>query len=411
MLKNMIMIVFVFIFNFFITPQCNAKEVDWNLKFTVIAHNLNMTVNSSQASFDKAAVNIPPLIEQDGYIYIPARLFRIIDFAQIIWDNQEKFVQITTSTLSPIRYKLNKQNVFIFDIKSSYNDYYTGKYISRENYFIYGFSKLVIPKPFVKNGVMYIPLKAMDTIFGININIENHLFRSDTIKISWLSTEIETNIPKSVNSDKYTFNILYDENLIGCPLSITGLGIQPEDMVTEVNISNKQVVSNGRKYNLAKAKVSLKPGVNLYRSTIMKYSGQIDKYFTINKSTNLGINEIENTMFRKEAIQTLQVKKPEKSFLHLKAPKTITFQTKLLRHDHNGQFITLTLLRNEYNGSYINRNPVKTVWIPINNNEALANLQIKDRGIYTVQYTAPWKYQGYPTPATRLWGEFYLDVK
>ncbi|MFI8687535.1 stalk domain-containing protein [Rossellomorea sp. NPDC077527] len=334
-------------------------------------HELKMSKNSSKAVFDGKSISADPYINRNGRTFVPIKLIRDLDIGTVQWDNKKKTVQIALR-----EEYLNRRIGFQAGNKYSLNsDGTTDTYNS-------------IPIPFIYNGRLYIPVKAMPDL-GISVGYDkgNLVWRWSEKIIEILKPEMHS------TSSAVSFTVLYQDSILAPHfLESTGnggFGYSGHNIEKNIKLDNKT-------FNRVQFEKTINPGINPVTIT----------------ANSMGSKQFEIIWRPKENIpvtpddhQYLNVDKPASKYVQLRTGESFTLGGTIKENEVAVNYLTILLYKYE-NHQFTSLSNDK---ILVHNKKFSQEFSFSEPGKYFLNIYSPDIFYG-PIRVDH-WGDLMVEVK
>ncbi|MFC3801567.1 stalk domain-containing protein [Cohnella sp. GCM10012308] len=363
-------------------------------RLDLVRHEMKIRLDGSGAALDGKAVATAKPILKDGRVYVALRtLSQSGAVSAISWDPKKKQVHVTANAkinpgLTELNFRMGSDRLYDGE-GNMLPDYYTA------------------PKPFIANGVAYVPVKAL-TWLGLSAatadgqvvwNWSEKL--AQVMRESWDTNEAET-----------TFTVLYRKELYAPQLmASTGAGSWSGGTDGSQVIA-KDIEIDGNLYNRIRFTVQLHPGINILQAAPAGSSGAEFKVVRhVDDPSAVPVNLTE------EAQSYLTVEAPASGFVETKAGTPIAVAGKV-RDPHNLGFDKVTFVIQKYSpqGSGFAHQVYEKVGkqdIAIKDGAFNGTITLKEAGSYWIAINSPAKipFPGSGGLVSIQWADFFVEAK
>ncbi|MFD2330744.1 stalk domain-containing protein [Cohnella sp. GCM10020058] len=362
-------------------------------RLDLLRHEMKIRLDGSGATLDGRAVATVKPILKDGRVYVALRtLSQSGAVSAISWDPKKKQVHVTANAkinpgLTELNFRMGSDRLYDGE-GNMLSDYYTA------------------PKPFIANGVAYVPVKALTWLGLSAVTADGQVVwkwsekLAQLIRDSWETNEAET-----------TFTVLYRKELYAPQLmASTGAGSWSGGTDGSQVIA-KDIEIDGNLYNRIRFTAQLHPGINILQAAPAGASGAEFKVVRhVDDPSAVPVNLTE------EAQNYLAVEAPASGFVEAKAGTPIAVAGKV-SDPHNLGFDKVTVVIQKYSpqGTGFAHQVYETVSkqdIAIKNGAFSGTITLKEAGSYWIAINSPAKI---PFPGSGLvsmqWADFFVEAK
>ncbi|MDG0811083.1 hypothetical protein [Cohnella rhizosphaerae] len=343
-------------------------------------HEMKIALDGSGAMLDGKSIATAKPILKDGRVYVALRTL-----------SQSGAVSANAKInpgLTALNFRIGSDHVYDGEGNMLPPDFYT------------------TPKPFLANGVAYVPVKALAWLGLSAATADGQVVwqwsekTAQVMRASWDTNEAET-----------TFTVLYRKELYAPQLmASTGAGSWSGG-TDGSQVVAKDIEIDGNLYNRIRFTAQLHPGINILQAAPAGSSGAEFKVVRhVDDPSALPVNLTE------EAQGYLTVEAPASGFVKTKAGMPIPVAGKV-GDPHNLGFDKVTLVIQKYapRGSGFAHQVYETVGtqdIAIKDGSFSGSIALKETGSYWIAINSPAKI---PFPGSGLasvrWAEFFVEAE
>lgn len=371
-----------------VDPAPDAARLD------LIRHEMKIKLNGSGATLDGKAVATAKPILKDGRVYVALRtLSQSGAVSAIAWDPKQKQVRVAANGkinpgLTELNFRIGSDHVYDGEGNMLPPDFYT------------------TPKPFLANGVAYVPVKALAWLGLSAATADGQVVwkwsekTAQVMRASWDTNEAET-----------TFTVLYRKELYAPQLmASTGAGSWSGGSDGSQVVA-KDIEIDGHLYNRIRFTAQLHPGINILKAAPVGSSGAEFKVVRhVDDPSTVPVNLTE------EARNYLTVEAPTSGFVETKAGTPIRVAGKV-SDPHNQGFDKVTVVIQKYapQGAGFAHQVYETVGkqeIAIKDGAFSGSITLKEAGSYWIAINSP-AYIPFPESglASTQWADFFVEAK
>lgn len=363
--------------------------------FYLVPHQLTAELNKSSVSLDSVSIKAAPLLKKNNHLYFPFKWLETTHLATINQDEKTgstwaEFDTENSVPFSSFRLMPNQSKIF------SYSD---GTLTALDE---------SIPKTFMKNGQLYIPVSLLPKM-GINYTWSNGVMHW-----VWNDKVVKTLHPTyTTDRENITFSALVQKEFGHAYVLVnTGHGGMTSSIGgsistfkgTEKTIE-KSIIVNGRTFQRIEYSVDLRPGPNpLEIYTNDKGSAKIMVHRKVLNSSSVPIryNHPENE-------QDIRFTKPTQGYLRVKAGDPIAIAGVVTATDLESNEVSFGVAAFQ-NEDFVEVEK-KTV-IPLKQDKSfIGSVVIQKPGTYLVNILSPDVFVGGSSPYGSVkWAEIAVEV-
>ncbi|CAI6063345.1 stalk domain-containing protein [Cohnella sp. JJ-181] len=363
-------------------------------RLDLIRHEMKIKLDGSGATLDGKTIATAKPILKEGRVYVALRtLSQSGAVSAIAWDPKLKQVRVAANAkinpgLTELNFRIGSERVYDADGNMLPELFYTA------------------PKPFLANGVAYVPVKAL-TWLGLSAATADGQVVwkwsekvGQVLRASWETNESET-----------TFTVLYRKELYA-PQLLASLGAGSWAGGTDGSqIVAKDIEMDGNLYNRIRFTAKLHPGINILQAAPVGSSGAEFKVVRhVGDPSAVPVNLTE------EARTYLKVEAPAAGFVETKAGTPIAIAGKV-SDPHNRGFDKLTVVIQKYapQGSGFAHQVYETAGkqeMAIKDGAFSGTITLKDAGSYWIAINSP-AYIPFPESglSSTQWADFFVEAK
>lgn len=362
-------------------------------RLDLVRHEMKIRLDGAGATIDGKAIQAARPILKDGRVYVALRtLSQSGAVTAISWDPKKKQVQVTANAkinpgLTELNFRIGSDHVYDSEGNVLPPDYYT------------------TPKPFLANGVAYVPVKALSWL-GLSVATADG-------QVVWKWSEKQAQIMRGswdTNEAETTFTVLYRKELYAPQLlASTGAGSWSGGSDGS-QVLAKDIEIDGNLYNRIRFTAKLHPGINLLHAAPAGSSGAEFKVVRhVDDPSTVPVNLTE------EAQSYLTVEAPMSGFVETKAGAQVAVAGKV-KDPHSLGFDKVTVVIQKYapQGTGFAHQVYETVGkkeIAIKNGAFSGSITLKEAGSYWIAILSPAKI---PFPGSGLvsmqWADFFVEA-
>lgn len=362
-------------------------------RLDLVRHEMRIRLDGSGATLDGRAVQTAKPILKDGRVYVALRtLSQSGAVSAIAWDAKKKQVHVTANA------KINP-GLMEIDFRIGSDRVYDGQGNQLPDYY-------TTPKPFLANGVAYVPVKAL-TWLGLSAATANGEVvwkwsekLAQVLQASWETNEAQT-----------TFTVLYRKELYAPQLMASfgaGAWVGGSD---GSQVVAKDIEIGGNLYNRIRFTARLHPGINILRAAPVGTSGaefKVVRHVDDPSVVPVGLTD--------EGKGYLTVTGPSSGFLETKAGMPIAISGKVDDSNNRGfDKVTVVIQKYESKGSGYAHQVYEAIGrqdIAIKNGAFSGSITLKEAGSYWIAINSP-AYLPFPESglASTQWADFFVEVQ
>lgn len=377
-----------------VTPVIVVDPAPDVARLDLVRHEMKIKLNGSGATLDGKAMATAKPILKDGRVYVALRtLSQSGAVSAIAWDPKLKQVRVEANAkinpgLTGLNFRIGSERVYDGEGNMLQADYYTA------------------PKPFLANGVAYVPVKAL-TWLGLSAATADG-------EVVWKWSEKPAQVMRAswdTNEAETTFTVLYRKELYAPQLmASTGAGSWAGGSDGSQVVA-KDIEIDGNLYNRIRFTAQLHPGINILQAAPVGSSGPEFKVVRhVDDPSAVPVNLAE------EAQSYLTVEAPTSGFVETKAGTPIAVAGKV-SDPHKLGFDKVTVVIQKYapQGSGFAHQVYETVGeqdIAIKDGAFSGSITLKEAGSYWIAINSP-AYIPFPESglsATR-WADFFVEAE
>ncbi|MCV9948943.1 copper amine oxidase N-terminal domain-containing protein [Paenibacillus sp. BT-177] len=363
--------------------------------FYLVPHQLTAELNKSSLSLDFVSIKTAPLLKRNNHLYFPFKWLETAHLATIKWDAKtgSTWAEFNTGNSVPF------SSLRLMPNQSKIYSYFDGKMTALDE---------SIPKTFMKNGQLYIPvsfLSKMGIIYTWNNGIMHWTWNDKIIKA--------LHPTYTTDKENITFSALVQKEFGHAYLMVnTGDGGMTSSIGgsistfkgKEKNIG-KPIIMNGQTFQRIEYSVELRPGPNpLEIHTNDKGSVKIMVHRKVLNPSSIPIryNHAGNE-------QDIRFTKPSQGYLRVKAGDSIAIAGVVMDTYIQSNEVSFGLAAFQ-NGNFV-EDKKKTV-IPLKQDKSFSgSVVIQKPGTYLVNILSPDVFVGGSSPYGSVkWAEIAVEV-